>query len=132
MTNRPELSVSDAEREVLKVLWDHGPLGVREALETLTNLGQDWSRSTVVTLLRRLEQKGYVASDKSSYAFVYRPLLSREEVMHARVTEVAIELSDGKPLPLVLAFAEHHKFTNEELNRLQKMIDDLKKRTRGK
>jgi predicted transcriptional regulator len=52
--------------------------------------------------------------------------------MHARVTEVANELSDGKPLPLVLAFAEHHKFTAEELNRLQKMIDDLKKRTRGK
>jgi BlaI family penicillinase repressor len=132
MANRPELAVSDAEREVLKVLWDHGPLGVRDALEKLTSLGQDWSRSTVVTLLRRLEQKGYIESDRSNYAFVYRPLLSREEVIHERVTEVAKELSDGKPLPLVLAFAEQHKFTADELQRLQKMIDDLKKRTRGK
>ena len=132
MTNRPELAVSDAEREVLKILWDNGPLGVREALEILTTSGQEWSRSTVVTLLRRLEQKRYVASDKSGYAFVYRPLLSREEVMHARVTEVANELSNGEPLPLMLAFAEHHKFTASELNRLQKMIDDLKSRSRRK
>lgn len=132
MANRPELAVSDAELEVLKVLWENGPLGVREALEILTTLGQDWSRSTVVTLLRRLEIKRYVTSDKSGYAFVYRPLLSREEFMHARVTEVANELSNGEPLPLMLAFAEHHKFTATELKRLQQMIDDLKNRSRRK
>jgi BlaI family penicillinase repressor len=132
MTNQPELAVSDAELEVLKVLWEHGPLGVREALAILTNSGQEWSRSTVVTLLRRLEQKRYVTSDKSSYAFIYRPTFSREELMHARVTEVANELSDGEPLPLMLAFAEHHKFTSAELNRLQKMIDELKNRSRRK
>ena len=130
MVGRPELAVSDAEREVLKLLWDHGPLGVREALTLLTESGQEWSRSTVVTLLRRLEQKGYVAADKSGYAFVYRPLLSREEAMHARVSEVARELSDGEPLPLMLAFAERHKFTAEELGRLQQMIDELKSRNR--
>lgn len=132
MTTQPEFAVSDAEREVLKILWKHGPLGVREALETLTKSGQDWSRSTVVTLLRRLEQKRYVASDRSGYAFIYRPLLSLEEVMHARVTEVANELSNGEPLPLMLAFAERHKFTAAEINRLQAMIDELKSRSRRK
>ena len=132
MSDRPELDVSYAEREVLKILWDHGPMGVREALEILTQSGQAWSRSTVVTLLRRLEQKRYVTSDKSAYAFIYRPLLSREEVMHARVTEVANELSNGKPLPLMLAFAERHRFSAEELNRLQKMVDELKRRSRRK
>lgn len=132
MANQPEQAVSDAELEVLKILWEHGPLGVREALAILTNSGQEWSRSTVVTLLRRLEQKRYLTSDKSGYAFVYRPSLSREEFMHARVSEVANELTNGEPLPLMLAFAEHHKFTAAELNRLQQMIDDLKNRSRRK
>ncbi len=132
MGDRTGPAVSDAELEVLKILWENGPLGVRDALEILTNSGQKWSRSTVVTLLRRLEQKRFVKSDKSGYAFVYRSVLSREEFMHARVSEVADELSDGEPLPLMLAFAQHEKFTVEELNRLQKMIDELKNRTRRK
>ena len=124
--------MSDAEREVLKVLWDHGPLGVRDVLEKLTELGQEWTRSTVVTLLHRLETKQYIESDKSQYAFVYRPLVSREEVMHARMKALAGELADGDAVPLMLAFAERHQFSAEELARLQQMIDDLKRRTRAR
>ena len=123
--------MSDAEREVLKVLWDHGPMGVREMLATLTDLGQDWTRSTVVTLLRRLESKGYIKSDQSGYAFVYSPRVSREDVMHARMTELAGELADGEAVPLMLAFAERHRFAPEELARLQQMIDELRHKERG-
>jgi len=107
-------------------------MGVRELLATLTQLGQEWTRSTVVTLLHRLQVKGYIESDKSQYAFVYRPIVSREEVMHARMKELAGELADGSAVPLVLAFAERHRFSPEELARLQQMIDDLKKRTKRK
>ena len=121
--------LSDAEREVLRVLWEMGPLGVRDVLTQLTESGQDWTRSTVVTLLRRLEAKRYVASDKSQYAFVYRPLVSREDVMHARMSAVAGELSDGNAVPLMLAFAERQRFSPEEIARLQQMVDDLKRRT---
>jgi len=132
MSDSPRPEMSDAEREVLKVLWDHGPLGVRDVLSRLKEQGQEWTRSTVVTLLHRLQAKRYVASDKSQYAFVYRPLVSREEVMHARMTELAAELSNGEAVPLVLAFAERHRFSSDELVRLQRMIDDLKRRTRRK
>jgi predicted transcriptional regulator len=132
MPELPQPATSDAEREVLKVLWSHGPMGVRDLLATLTQLGQEWTRSTVVTLLHRLQAKGYIESDKSQYAFVYRPIVSREEVMHARMKELASELADGNAVPLVLAFAERHRFSPEELARLQQMIDDLKRRTKRK
>ena len=118
-------AMSDAEREVLKVLWDAGPLPVRDVLERLAAQGQDWSRSTVITLLQRLEKKGYVESDKSQFAFVFRPAVSREEVMHARMADLAGELCDGEALPLVLAFAERHRFSPEELARFRRMIDAL-------
>ncbi|WP_029630570.1 BlaI/MecI/CopY family transcriptional regulator [Zavarzinella formosa] len=121
--NRP--AMSDAEREVMKLLWDHGPLAVRDVLLRLTEQGQEWTRSTVVTLLQRLEKKGYVASDRSGFAFVFRPLVSREEEMHARMASLAGELCDGEALPLVLAFAERHQFSAAELAKFRQMIDQL-------
>jgi len=132
MSKAKQPAMSGAEREVLKVLWDKGPLGVRDLLALLTDSGQEWTRSTLVTLLHRLEAKHYILADKTGYAFVYRPLVSREDEMHARVTELASELSDGEPVPLMLAFAERHRFTAKELARVQQMIDDLKSRQRTK
>jgi BlaI family penicillinase repressor len=117
--------MSDAEREVLKILWTHGGKTVREVLDLLAEQGLRWSRSTVITLLQRLEKKGYVDSDRSQFAFVFRPLVSREEVMHARMADLAGELCDGDTLPLVLAFAERHRFSPAELARFREMIDKL-------
>jgi BlaI family penicillinase repressor len=125
MADEQRLPMSDAEREVLKVLWEHGPLIVREVSERLAKQGHEWSRTTVITLLQRLEKKGYVASDKSQFAFVFRAIISREEEMHARMTELASDLCDGEALPLVLAFAERHRFSPGELARFRKMIDAI-------
>src|SRR5262245_34235472 len=132
MSDSPQQAMSYAEREVLKVLWEHGPLGVRDVLARLSEQGQEWTRSTVVTLLHRLEAKRYVASDRSRYAFVYRPLVSREDEMHARMAELAGELAGGGAVPGMVAFAERHRFSADELARLQQMVDDLRRRTRGK
>src|SRR5262245_8665080 len=131
MSESQRPGMSDAEREVLKVLWDRGPLAVRDVLERLAEQGQEWSRSTVITLLQRLEKKSYVGSDKSRFAYVFRALVSREEVMHARMADIAGELCGGDALPLVLAFAERHKFSPEELARFRRMIDALEA-NRGK
>lgn len=118
-------AMSDAEREVLKVLWEHGPQTVREVLALLAGQGQEWTRSTVITLLQRLEKKGYVESDRSRFAFVFRAAVSREEVMHDRLLELADEFCEGDALPLVLAFAERHRFSAAELKRFREMIEQL-------
>ncbi len=131
MTDLARPVMSDAEREVLKVLWDHGPLAVRDVVTRLAGTGHEWARSTVITLLQRLEKKGYVSSDKSQFAFVFRPILSREDVMRSRMNDLAGELCDGDALPLVLAFAERHRFSPKELTRFRQMIDDLEAK-RGK
>jgi predicted transcriptional regulator len=131
MSDEERLPMSDAEREVLKVLWDLGPQTVRDVIAQLAERGQEWSRTTVITLLQRLETKGYVASDKSQFAFVFRPLVSREDEMHARMTDLAGKLCDGDALPLMLAFAQRHRFSAEELAKFRKMIDQLEP-NRGK
>ena len=133
MSDKVRPAISDAERAVLKILWDHGPGTVRELQELLTGEGQEWTRSTVITLLQRLEKKGYAASDKSGFAFVFRAAVSLEEVLHQRLEQLTQELSAGDPAPLVLAFAERHRFTEEEIQRFRKMIDQMEaKRPRRK
>lgn len=134
MNDAERPAMSDAEREVLKMLWDHGPQTVRDVLDHVNEHGQQWKRSTVITLLQRLEKKGYVESDKSGFAFVFRAAVSREDVMHARMAELAGELCEGDALPLVLAFAERHRFSEAELKRFRDMIKQLDsdRRKRGR
>src|SRR5579863_6177266 len=55
--------LSEAERDTLKAVWDHGPGTVRQFMELLAEGGHRWSYSTVATLLRRLEAKGYTVSE---------------------------------------------------------------------
>lgn len=125
MTDPSRPPVSDAERQVLHVLWEFGPGPVREVQERLKESGSDWQRSTVITLLQRLEAKGYVDSDKSSHAFVFRAAVSRDDVVHQRMRELADEFCDGNAAPLLLTFAQRQSFSESELTELRRLIDDL-------
>lgn len=117
--------ISDAERDVLQVLWEHGPQQVRAVHEKLSTQGFDWQRSTVITLLQRLEKKGYVSSDRSGHAFIFKAEVSRNELVHQRMIELADEWCDGQTTPLLLAFAEKQKFSSAEIAELRKMVDEL-------
>jgi BlaI family transcriptional regulator, penicillinase repressor len=120
--------LSDAEREALRVLWDHGPGTVRRLMERLTERGHQWAYSTVATLLRRLEGKGYSASETVGGSLIYRPALSREDLLERRLKDAADELCDGAEAPLVfLALVQGNRFTIDELDRIRRIIDDAKK-----
>ena len=97
MANRPALSVS--EREVLKVLWDHGPRTVREINEVLESRGRCWAYTTVATLLQRLLVKKFAASDSTAVPHVFRALVSRDELLDRRLKDAADELCDGPRRP---------------------------------
>lgn len=121
----PRPPISDAEREVLDVLWGHGPGGVRDVLDRLSTHGPRWSRSTVITLLQRLEKKGYVASDRGGFAFTFRAAVTRDELAQQRLQELADEIYGGHAAPLLLAFARRQRFAPGELEELRRLIDEL-------
>src|SRR5262249_39494871 len=120
--------MSEAETEVIKALWERGPATVREVHELLQGRGQTWAYSTVITLLGRLERKGYVEVDKSEFAHVFRAAVSREEVGRQRLADLAAALCGGDPAPLVLAFAQQHRFTDAEIAQFRRMIEAMEAR----
>jgi BlaI family transcriptional regulator, penicillinase repressor len=124
--------LSEAEREALRALWDHGPGTVRQIMELLAEGGRRWVYSTVATLLRRLEGKGYSASETVGSSLVYRAAVSREDLLERRLKDAAVELCDGAEAPLVfLALVEGNRFTAEDLDRIGRIIDEARKKQGG-
>ncbi len=80
-----QYELGTAELEVLKALWDRGPATVREVMNCLHRQQRRVASTTVLTFLKRLEHKGFVASDKSGLAYVYRPTLTRNRVTRSRL-----------------------------------------------
>ncbi len=124
-------AMSAAEREVMKVLWAHGPLQTKDVICRLEDRYHKWARTTVITLLQRLEQKGYIQSDKSGFAFIYEAAVTIEQVMHGRVAEIAEELCEGNAVPLLLAFTQRHALSKAEIARFRNLLDELAPAKRG-
>ena len=118
-----EPGLSEAEREVLKVLWDHGPGTVRTINEELERRGRRWAYTTVATLLQRLAAKRFLISDPSAIPHVYHATVTRDELLERRLKDAADELCDGQTVPLVLALVQGNRFSSEELARLRRMLD---------
>jgi len=124
MSKRP-LSIPDSELDVLKVLWDRGQATVREVLETLRSAGRQWSYATVATLLDRLETKGVVTSDRSELAFVYRPVVSNQEVRQKRVSNLVEKLYQGEPGLLVLHLLKSHPLDPRQAKEVRALLEDM-------
>lgn len=122
-----QYDLGDAELGVLKVLWENGPSTVRDVLERLHERGRHVAYTTVQTLLTRLEAKGYVDSDKSEFAFVFRARISRDCVTRQRLKAVVKQLYDGAAGPLVLQLIRTERFTSSEIDELQQLIERLDK-----
>ena len=121
-----KVGLSEAEIDVLKVLWDLGQAPVRAINRELSARGRRWAYTTVSTLLLRLATKGCVTSDTSEVPHLYRATVSREEMLERRLRDAADELCDGEAAPLVLALVQRHRFTPEELAGFQRLLDEAR------
>ena len=122
---RDRAPVSDAELEVLKVLWAAGPLTVRDVVAALRRQRRRLAYNTVLTLLSRLRDKGYVAADRRDTAHLFRPVVSREELIGSSLAAIADRVCDGTASPLVQALVRGQRFTQAEIAQLRKLLNDL-------
>lgn len=126
----PRDPVSPTELEVLKVLWERDRATVRELHLELGERGRSWAYTTVLTLLQRLESKGYVASEKEGIALVFRPAVSRDRLLRHRLRELAAELTGGAASPLLHALVEQERFTRDEIEGFRRLLDEIDRKKR--
>jgi predicted transcriptional regulator len=128
-TSRPP--VSDAELEVLKVLWTHGPATVREVEARLRRRRRRLAYNTVLTLLSRLRDKGYVGADRRDTAHVFQPIVSRDELLSDGLAALSDRIGDGTASPLVHALVRGTRFSPADIARFRKLLDDLEREQGG-
>jgi len=124
------MGVTDAELELLKILWDRGPHSPRELRDVLAARRRDRAYTTVQTLLHRLLRKGLVAREKRGANRVYRARRSRDELLADQLDELAERVCDGARTPLLLSLARAERMTPEELARLKGVLARSARRRR--
>lgn len=119
------LPVSDAELEVLKELWVSGPATVRDVAAALRKRRRRLAYNTVLTLLSRLREKGYVAADRRDTAHLFRAVVTRDDLLGSSLSALADRVCDGTASPLVLALVRGRKFSADEIAHFRKLLDQL-------
>jgi predicted transcriptional regulator len=121
-------SVSDAELDVLKVLWDSGPGTVRDIEARLKKRKRRWAYNTILTLLSRLRDKGHVSSDPSDLAHVFRAVTTREQLLHVGLTDLTNRVGDGTASALVRAFVQGQRLSSRDIAELRQLLDKLERK----
>lgn len=119
-----ELKLSDREWLVLGVLWDSGGETLGAITQTLYGR-TGWSRNTVLTYLTRMEAKGLVTMEETSYPRVYRAALDRETCQAKARGSFLTQVYRGAAGDLVAAFLKENPITAEERDRLRKLLDEM-------
>ena len=123
MPRKPSRTLTDAEARVMAVLWESHRVSVADVVRVLSRR-RAVSYSTVQTILRILETKGYVAHDKVARAFIYRPLVDERQARRRALRHLASRLFKGSPSLLVLNVLEDERIDPDELRQLKKLIED--------
>ena len=122
MTKRKLPAVSPAETEILRLVWQLDKATVQEVCDSLP-AKRKITYATVQTLLRRLENKGYLKHRTKGKAFVFFPAVKREDVVKRTVVDFLDRLFGGDPRPLMQFLAEDGRIDVEDIKRLKKLIE---------
>lgn len=126
-TNSPP-SLSNAEWEVMKPVWDQGPLPARDIYAALPD-GHGWAYKTVKTLLSRLVAKGALEYEQVGNAYVYRAVYSRERMTSKEVSGFLDRVLDGALEPVLARFIETTDLSEDEIAKLRDLLDRKARQT---
>jgi predicted transcriptional regulator len=121
VARRKSPTMTEVELELMEVLWEKGEATVSEVVESLPE--QRLAYSSVLTMMRILEQKGYVMHEKEGRAFVYRPLINRQQAQQSVIGYLLKRFFNNSPELLVVNLLEHEEVGPDEIKRLRQMIE---------
>jgi len=119
------IQFTDRELDIMAVLWEHRAATVAEVRDALPD---DLAYTTVLTILRTLEEKGYVTHDEEGRAHRYRPLVERAKAEKSAVSKLVKKLFKGSPELLLTQLVADRKLTEDDLKRMRALIDEQLKK----
>jgi len=114
--------ISEAEWEVMKVLWERSPLTANDIVETLSGRTR-WQRETIRTLINRLAQKGALNFEKQGRQHHYSPLVKEADCIKAETRSLLRRFGGGPIEPMLAAFVEERQLTPDQIERLRQILD---------
>jgi BlaI family penicillinase repressor len=128
MSHKPsEIRLGRLELQIMGVVWDKGRATVHDVKEALGR-GRRPAYSTILTMMRKLEAKGYLAHEVADRTYVYRATISRQAARHSLLGDLLERVFEGSPAQLVSSLVEQNRVTEEELREIRKLIAERRKR----
>jgi len=121
VSRKKSAHLTDAELRLMDVIWEKGSATVSDVAEALPN-NPALAYSTVLTIMRILENKGYVRHTKEGRAFVYHPVVERGEASRKAVRNLMKRFFQDSPELLILNVLEDEQLDEGELGRLKRLI----------
>ncbi len=123
---RKHVSLTNAEWNIMECLWEASPRSGKEAWEHLSQ-SVGWKRSTTLTMLRRMTQKGLLLCETKDGVNVYFPLVKREDAVIKETEDFLNRVYNGSVSMMVSAMAKRQKLTEEELEELYAVLREIEK-----
>lgn len=127
MAGRREIEFTDRELDVMNVLWEIGPATVQEVRERLAD---PLAYTTVLTVLRILEEKGHVRHHEEGRAYRYEPLVERSQAAQSALGRLIRGVYRGSPELLMTHLVSDRGLSEKDLHRMRKLLDDRLRRKR--
>jgi predicted transcriptional regulator len=124
-----KISLTDREADVMQILWEHGSSLVSEVRDRLRD---DLAYTTVLTVLRTLESKGYVSHKEEGRGHRYFSTVKQQVAQRSALNHLTEKLFQGSLELLFLHLVSDHKLSSEQFERLQKMLAEKSSSSPGR
>ncbi|HEV8442901.1 MAG TPA: BlaI/MecI/CopY family transcriptional regulator [Steroidobacteraceae bacterium] len=114
-----DIVLADREAELMQVLWDFGPSTVAEVRDRVTD---DLAYTTVLSMLRTLESKGYVGHDAEGKAHRYAALIDRDAARRSALRAMSEKFFKGSTATLLTHFVAEEKLSDADVQRLRALL----------
>lgn len=113
--------ISEAEFEVMKVVWQNAPISTNEVTDRLVNK-TSWSPKTIQTMLKRLVSKGALTYEKRSRVFVYTPLVEESEYLEHQSISFLNRYYNGNLASMVNSYIDNKSLSQGEIRQLRMLL----------
>ena len=121
--------ISEAEFEIMKVVWKYAPINTNEITQRLTRT-TTWSPKTIQTLIKRLVTKGALTYEKQSRVFVYTPLVKEQDYINQESHSFLKRFYGGNITAMLSAYIENGQLSEDELEKLRSLLSGSSKSER--